>query len=351
MLPLVRVQLSTAARGVLRPSIERHEIISGAGGRVDSIAARIGETVSAGQPIARLDAAAARSRMAAIDARESRLLTTIRDLEALARAETGPPPAKLRSPELRLQWSEFRARTDEHRSRINRINSEFEASLALSRNDLVPARETESLRLQIREGEAAAASLLSNRFALWRERLDRERQELADLRAERSRLEDDLAATVVRAPIAGTIEEVTSMSPGSFLPAGQVLAVISPRSRMVAEAFVAPGRVGSLYRGMPTRLHIDAFDYFEWGALHGRISRIGEDVVVLDSRPVFRVTIALDGSVLRTRRGVRADLRKGMSFTAHFLLGRRTLLDLVRERASDFLDPRRYPTAEAASGP
>jgi membrane fusion protein, peptide pheromone/bacteriocin exporter len=90
---------------------------------------------------------------------------------------------------------------------------------------------------------------------------------------------------------------------------------------------------------MPTRLHVDAFNHFEWGFIPGRISQIAEDFVTVEQRPVFRVEVALDETHLELRGGARGELRKGMSVQARFVLTRRSLLQLLRDRVVDWIEP------------
>jgi multidrug efflux pump subunit AcrA (membrane-fusion protein) len=141
----------------------------------------------------------------------------------------------------------------------------------------------------------------------------------------------------VRSPVRGTLEEVVSLSPGSFVRAGTRLAVVSPDRDLVAEVLVAQSDMGFIRLGEPVLLRVHAFNAREWGVLEGRVESIGGDVFESGAGPVFRVRATMDRSFLELPNGQRGLLRKGMTLEARFLVTRRTLFQLLGDRVQDWI--------------
>jgi HlyD family secretion protein len=141
------------------------------------------------------------------------------------------------------------------------------------------------------------------------------------------------------APIDGTVTELRSLSSGSFVEAGEELALISPSTEFVGEVYVAPKDIGLIRRGGRVRVLVDAFNYTEWGFITGTVTEISGDIRVIDSAPVFLVRCALDRSQLALHNGVRGELRKGMSFRARFAIAERSLFQLLYDDVDAWLNP------------
>jgi hypothetical protein len=74
----------------------------------------------------------------------------------------------------------------------------------------------------------------------------------------------------VRAPVAGSIQGLTGLSPGAWLTAGQSIGAVSPADTLIVETFVSSKDVGLLKPGQSAHLQIDAYPYTQWGCLTPR---------------------------------------------------------------------------------
>ena len=128
----------------------------------------------------------------------------------------------------------------------------------------------------------------------WNGRLRTERDDLRNLRAQLLELARQRQSFAVIAPVAGTAEQVSSMSRGGFVQSGDQLLRISPDASLIAEVQISARDVGLLSVGMPARILIDAFDYNSWGTVSGRIVSISRDAIVIDKQLVYVVRCSLD---------------------------------------------------------
>jgi hypothetical protein len=111
---------------------------------------------------------------------------------------------------------------------------------------------------------------------------------------------------------------------------------------------VLPKNIGFLQKGQMVRLQIDAFDYNYFGMITGRIYLIDDDLLLLDKKPVYKVTCLLNEKILKLSNGYIGELKKGMSFQARFVICKRNLWQLLYDGLSDWLDPSLRPTLKTS---
>jgi membrane fusion protein, peptide pheromone/bacteriocin exporter len=342
VLPLVEVNVAVVGWGILRPTIEKHEVRIPASGAVDQVLVQRGGRVAAGDTILTLRASGLEERIAVVAERVEEQRAHIHDLVLLTRGDTldrsdsGPRTARYRREYVQLQYE--LADLGSHEALVEQ---ELERARAMAERGLVSVMEVEDREFRHRQARSAYEMAAHRPMARWQAELGDLMAELRQLEASLEDLIEERAGYVLIAPVTGTIEELLPVSSGSYLRAGEPAAIISPDAPLEAELFVAPKDVGLLSVGMPVRLHVDAFNFSDWGHVPARITAIGADFVVLDQEPAFRVRAGLERTELTLPSGVRGELRKGMTVTGRFLIAERTLLQLLRDDIGDWLDPRR----------
>ncbi|MCH8550240.1 MAG: HlyD family secretion protein, partial [Balneolaceae bacterium] len=164
-------------------------------------------------------------------------------------------------------------------------------------------------------------------------------EELDQLESEKIRLTRELDRYEIRAPISGTIQNASGVFQNSFVHANQSLGEISPDTSLIAEIFVLPNDIGLLQKGMEVRIQIDAYNHHDWGVVTGRIQSISGDAIMNEGQPLFRVRCSLDKTYLELKNGFRGEIKKGMTLQARFIVTRRSLLQLIFDKADDWLNP------------
>jgi multidrug efflux pump subunit AcrA (membrane-fusion protein) len=186
---------------------------------------------------------------------------------------------------------------------------------------------------------ASYQSTVDQQRSEWQDQLSRLRMESSTLHADATELHQEAEGALIKAPVSGTLQQFEGKYPGGYVSAGEVLGIISPDSNLVAECYVSPKDIGYLKAGMTVRFQVDAFNYNEWGVLPGTVTSIGNDFILQDGQPVFKVRCALSRSYLEMRDGIRGNLKKGMTLQARFLLTRRTLYQLLYDKTASWLKP------------
>ncbi len=91
------------------------------------------------------------------------------------------------------------------------------------------------------------------------------------------RMEDQ----ILRAPIAGTVQQLAIHTVGGVVTAAQALMVIVPAdSHLEIEAMVSNRDIGFVAAGQATEIKIDTFNFTRYGLLHGEVLNISHDAIV-----------------------------------------------------------------------
>lgn len=351
-LPVARVELWAHAAGIVRPTSDKHEVRAPRAGAAHRLLVAEHQRVREGEPLLALDPRPAALRAAAIAPRLAAARDAAHDLEALAAAAPARvAPGALVTARYRDEQARHAAALHEAELRRASAGAAAQRTRALAARGFATPAELEADAAALLAANAALATLAERQAAEWQGALADARAALATLRADARENAAEREALVVRAPVAGTVEQVARLGPGSFVQGGEVVAVISPERSLVAELHVAPRDVARLRVGSPVRLEVDAFDPSDWGLLAGRVLAIADDYVDVAGRPMFRVRCALDATHLALRDGTRGRIRKGMTVRARFPVGRRTLLQIIRDGADGWLDPTHDAEGARAGAP
>lgn len=336
-LPLVRVPVVVRGAGLVRPTSEKHEVRARTSGLAERVLARPYQAVSRGEPLLVLRSAEHEQEASLLATQAREAGAAVHDL-ALLTGQEGSQTA-LRFARYVQERAQFTNALNEVGVRREKAERDAERAREMFGRALVPRTELEEAEFRLASLRAEAATLRAQTLARWQAELSAARLRLAEIRSRQERLAEAGEQYVVTAPVAGTVEELASLAPGSYVQAGEVIAVLSPNAALLAELYVPPRDVGLLRVGMPVRLQVDAFNYTEWGVLSGRVREVGGDFVLLDGQPVFRVAVALDQTHLTLKNGVRGSLRKGMTLQARFQVTERSLWQLLFDDVNDWLNP------------
>lgn len=338
-LPVVRVPISVSGEGILRPELEKHSLRLPVSGFAEVLHIAENRHVDVGEELARVRVVAADGQRELLERRIAEGGATLRDLRMLLAAPQQLDTLSLETPRYRLAAAELSRRHAEAMIEIADAENDVRRATLLAERRLLPLTELEDSEGRLRKAREQASAIEQGARMEWTSAAEATERELRELAEELNRLRAEAALRILRAPVAGTLEQVASVSPGSYLLAGDPLLTISPTAPLRGEVYVATRDIGMLRAGMPVRLLVDAFDHHDWGAALGRIASIAEDYLPVDGVPAFRVIVELDNDVLTGPGGIRGKLRKGMTLQARFDVTERSLWQLLRDDVEDWIDP------------
>ena len=358
-----KIDQTISVRGKLSPSGSITEIQSPSSGVVLSVQVEEGMSVDAGDDLLVVEAKGLSSRL--VEVKHRRLLNNIEIASLNYIISTSPNPIKFDSlpplpsitdPDLRAKLSAARNQSKQSISQLNQISirlSSRNTSLRLQRqitSDMRPlyengglARNTYLNQLNVlQELEAEISALDSERSRLIgvaTSRLNVLNQQELTLRTQLSVLNEQIANRTLKAPVSGTIFNLT-VSEYSVVNNSDVLLKIVPANNLQANIEIPNSDIGFVQVGQKTSVSVDSFPSGEFGYIQGVLSTIGSDALPPDidsPQQYFPGSISLkEQTVLSGTRVL--NLQSGMSVTANIKLRSRPVITLVTDIFTRQLD-------------
>lgn len=257
---------------------------------------------------------------AEIDRRRAEIATV---REMVAKLETTVPIARQREADFRRLaeqgFMSSHANQDRTRERI-----ELERDLATQRARLAEANAT------LKESENARAAYiaetrhaLSAREAAAELKRQQGTQELAKA-GQRERL------TTLKAPVAGTVQQLATHTEGGVVTEAQPLMVIVPDgARMTAEVTLENKDIGFVHPGQQAVIKLETFPFTRYGTIDAKVRTVTADAVNDEKRgAIFPVTLSLGKTTIDVD-GRAIKLSPGMNLTAEITTGERRVIEFL----------------------
>lgn len=386
---MTEVRETVRASGEIVPAGRARQIQHLTGGVVEEILVTEGQTVRAGDVLARLSAPDLHRQL---DQAKAELDSVTLRLHVLKALSTGSMDGELAKPGGQTQWRDavdyvrarqalFDAKQSNLKSQITRIDGtisklsrseqvardrvdEFSVQVArLSRlQDQGHVSEFRLIEVRDRLGELKG-ELMSAEVALARAELDQslkasehaanalardeelltERYKLLEqqnvLRSQVDSLSAQVATLTLRAPEDGTIQSVSFPSPGEVIAPGSAMFDLMPSDvPLVAEIKVQTADIGHLNIGDPAQAKLQTFDFRKYGGVDGAVRTISPTIVLADDGSQhYRAIVALDRDYVG-EGSLRRPVRAGMDVSVDIPTGQRTLIAYLLKPVDNALD-------------
>lgn len=148
---------------------------------------------------------------------------------------------------------------------------------------------------------------------------------------------DQLARTVIRAPVTGAIVGLSIFTPGGVIAGGQKLMDIVPENQpLLIQARIAPDDADDLNTGQKTLVKFSGLHERQLPTLEGRLQRLSADSLIDErsGQSYFTADVVVPKDqlgLIRVVRGTAFKLRPGMPVQILIPLRRRTALDYLFE--------------------
>jgi HlyD family secretion protein len=359
-LPLIDVDVSVHAAGMIRPLTERADVRASVSGHIAQVLVRDNDRVQAGQALLVLTSGDLDERVARnceLQAGRAGLISDLRRLTALS-----SDPAADESPTQRLaavrsvagfatavlqrEHAQLIAQLGSNQLDETKARTEYDRYATLAAKGIASRSDLDRARYEVERLQAEAGLIVQQSLARWQLRLRDEEIALGDLASEEKRLREEKGHFTIHAPVEGMLIGFNGWSVGGFISSGQSLGTVSPNDELLVEALVSSRDIGLVSIGQPAKIAVDAYPYTQWGMLDGTVVSVSGDSLGAGgpseaSSAVFKVAVRPAVAALRLASGIRGELRKGLAVQARFLVARRSLLQLLSDDISSWLDPRR----------
>ena len=207
---------------------------------------------------------------------------------------------------------------------LERLIADTDEKLSGARGDIT------RFTIEIEELASRIAEQRSIFVAEAREQLAMRQAELAALRERLVAHRDRVGRRDVRAPANGIVKRVATLTPGAVIePGGTIMEIVPVDDALSIEVRIAPADIAFIQPGQEAKVRLTAYDFSVYGALPGRVERVGADTITTrDDERYFPVTVRVDETALQDRQ---ADLPiiPGMVADVSVVTGERTILDYI----------------------
>lgn len=157
--------------------------------------------------------------------------------------------------------------------------------------------------------------------------------------ASKAQRRDDLMQ--LRAPVAGTVQQLAIHTVGGVVtPAQPLLAVVPEGEALEVEALVLNKDIGFVKEGQQATIKVESFPYTRYGYLEGVVESVSHDAMQDENLGlVYQARVRLNKSTLMID-GVKVNLSSGMALSVEIKTGKRRVITYL-------LSPLQQHTGEA----
>jgi HlyD family secretion protein len=335
-LPLIKVDISSQSRGMIRSTTDNVSLSSVVNGKVTFVKLKSNQVVQQGDTLIRLtqenlDTEKATNKELSID-----LQDRIRDLSLVVSGEN----SSLRTPAVQQEWLSYINKKDELQSKITQSKIGYDRNKGLYEKGVISRAEFEKHSFDYTYAQQALSGLEKNQRSLWQNNKRELKEQLKSLNGTLQKINVEAKNYVITAPLSGTIENFSGIQVGSFLNASQPIATISATDKLIVESSVSPNDIGLIQKNQKVKFQLDAFNYNQWGLLEGKVIDIDKNITIQGDQAFFKVRCTLNNTEMNLQSGYKTKVSKGMTLTTRYIITRRSLFDLLFDKMDDWLNPK-----------
>ena len=337
LLPVIRVDISTQARGIMRPVSENIPITSVVSGRVISVHLSNNQIVAKGDTLLTLETSP-------LD-EESRMNSSLREdfaavLEDLERVTSGKA-SSLQTAEIQRDYQAYVQHRAELQAGVVQAQRVYNRNLNLFKQGVIAKAEMETYEYDLKNAKTQLYTLEQQQYASWQTQKRETLQQIKNYEGSNNQIEANKKNYTITAPASGNIMNFSGIQKGAFLNASQAVADISPSDSLIVETYVSPDDIGLVRKNQTVNFQIDTYNYNQWGMITGKVSDIDKALTLnSDGTGFFKVRCKLDKKYLQLKNGYKGQVSKGMTLTARFIIIRRSLWNLLYDKIDNWMNPK-----------
>jgi membrane fusion protein, peptide pheromone/bacteriocin exporter len=335
-LPLVKVDISSQSRGVIRSPYENTTIQSALYGEVTSYRMLENKAVQKGDTLIILNSDKLNEQISLATKKIQDNNLFISDIACLLSAKY----SQLLTPKYRGEYYRYQAKLKEQQISVSYLRKEMATQKTLSDQKVISNFDYLQSKNNYEKSNEQLKALEQDYQTNWVAEQTTLNQQNNELASNIKQIEKEKQQYIILAPMSGSLVQVAGFQKGNFISPGQNLAYISTNNVLLAECYISPSDIGYIRQNQPVTFQFDAFNYRDWGMVQGKVSQMLNDVVLIDQKPMFRVRCVLDENSLQLKNGYQGNIQKGLTFTARFKLNRRSLWQLLFDKIDNWLNPK-----------
>ncbi len=337
-LPLIKVDVYTSSRGLLKPEKERINITTINSGKVIKNNIKVNRVIKKYDTLLILDDYAITNKLDLIKINISETQQFLHDINYLLKNKQIKIDS-IFSQKYQKEYIEYQEKSQELQTRFQKEKRDYLRNKGLFDKGVIAAVEFENFKFDYDLIINAITQLKKQQLNTWQADFTLKTRQLNEYENSAELQKENKGYYILIAPISGTLMNVIGIEEGSLISAGIPLAEISPDGNLIAECYVSPIDIGLINSNNIVKFQMDAFNYNQWGLATGEIIEIGKDLELINETPTFKIRCKVDQKYLTLKNNFKGNLKKGMTFNARFKLTERTLFELLYDKIDDWLNP------------
>lgn len=320
--------------------MERTEVKAVQHGLIDTIYFKEGEKVERGVVILIVKDFVTDTKLQFSKVEARRINEFMNDLRILTNSSLADGTVRrLKTMLYKEQLNRYLNQLAEQKGILAKANKEHDLYGKLRKEGVISEKEFFDYENTQQRALANYDAFIRTQRSQWYQQLAEYESQLNQLQQQKRLTIEDAKTYEVKAPVSGVIQGMNTIYTGGVLTSGESICSISPESDLIAECYVTAKEIGLVQLQQSVIYQIDAFDYNLFGTLGGKVISIDNDYTMMQNTPVFRVRCSFDTTVLMLKNGYTGHLKKGLTFQSRFVIGKRTLWELLWDKMDDWLNP------------
>lgn len=343
LLPFIYVDVAINARGYFQTEIAKQIILTTCPGKVIFTSIEEGLIVNRGDTLFIIESEALNAQQKAVENRVLDNSNAIMDLEKLTKIIYPDQTLETNSFLTTRYFSEYsdmvRSWNTQNQKHL-KSKKEYDRMKILHEQEIIPTAEYEKSFYTYKSEIEDLNQILTYRLSLWQADLMQRRDIGITMEAELKEYLEALKNRIILAPVTGKVIQSTDIQSGMIVNTNQQLAEISPDGDLIAMCYVSPKDIALITIDQKVKIQVDALNYNEWGFLDANIVDISDDLITEnESNAYYRVKCKPGSSFMHLKNGIKAELKKGMSFSARIVIVRRSLFNLLLDKTDKWFNP------------
>ena len=340
-LPFLYITISIKSFGMIKINQEKIEVVAPVSGHLLRLNLRDNQRVIKGTTLLIIDNRTGKQQRNVLNNSEKNLNRLLKDTEKLIEGVNTKFQSNFSDLETGLyttSWQEYRQQFQNAANASRQAERIYERYNTLYQKNAITKAEFEQYKFNYEQAisnQEMTNIMFKNQ---WQKEANQYRKELDGLLHQKVGLIEQQKQCSVKATINGSVQNLIGLQEGTFIPANQKIAEISPEGLLFAYCYLKSSDIGLVKKGQIVRFQIDAFNYNQWGMLIGKVIEISDDITIQNEQAYFKVKCQLDKNYLQLKSGYRGFIKKGMAFTANFTLAKRSLYQLLFDKIDDWVN-------------
>ena len=338
-LPLIKMDVVTSAKGIIKSVQNNNRITSLVNGQVTQSKIQENQFVKKGDTLLVLDDSQLKSKIQHQLLQIEQHNESLDDLKKLLQIDSSFELGGLGTPAYRQEALHFLQQKEELLIQKNHLKDQLNLQKELYATSTIAKTQLQQSKHEYALMENRLFAYEQQKLSKWADELRQVKNSLETLLFSTNQLQIELESYIIRAAMDGYLINVENIQPGNFLSVNRTIGQISADHTYRIEAYLSPAKIGLIQKGMDVKFQVDAFNYNQWGLADGYVDEISKDLIQNDQQYAFVVYCHLGQEELCLKNGSCANLTKGLTVNARFLIARRSLGQLLYDQVDDWFNP------------